>query len=248
MFVTTQILRRAHLSVGFLRHFKVSRTRNLPHVDEVLETAKAAGYRSEVHTTKTVDGYILKIHRLLPQKHSVLKGSAFLMHGLFRNASDFLATGPKIALAYYLADNGYDVWMGNARGTKYSAEHEKLDCSSKAFWNFSFHEIGLFDLSAMLDFVLDCTKEEKAFYVGHSQGTCSLLALLASVPTYNDKIKEAYLMTPSVFMQHSSSRLLTMPAKRHKIVTVNKANCFSHKSHLNLSFHVLETCEKSWKS
>lgn len=190
--------------------------------DEVLYNTKNSGYRSEVHSTKTEDGYVLNIHRVLPQKHSTHKGSAFLMHGLFRNSSDFLATGPKIALAYFLSDHGYDVWMGNARGTKYSYEHNVLKSSSKDFWKFSFHEIGLFDVSAMLDFVLDYTKEEKSFYIGHSQGTCSLLALLSSLPNYNNKIIQAYLITPSVFMRHSSSRLLTIPAKRYEMIMVKK--------------------------
>lgn len=209
------------LSLGYLRHFHASNVKSSLHIDDVLSATKAAGYRSEIHTTMTEDGYILKIHRLLPQKHSIHKGSAFLMHGLFRNSSDFLATGPRIALAYYLADQGYDVWLGNVRGSKYCQKHDKLDNSSKKFWKFSFHEIGLYDVSTMLDFVLDHTKETKTFYVGHSQGGGSLLALLSSRPIYNNKIVQAYLITPAVFMRHSSSRILMLLAKRHEMMMVN---------------------------
>lgn len=97
------------LSKQFVRGIFLNKPTNFRHVvDDISHRLKHAGYRGEEHKVKTDDGYILKIHRVLPKKHTAHKGSAFLMHGLFRNSSDFLATGPKTALAYYLADHGYD--------------------------------------------------------------------------------------------------------------------------------------------
>lgn len=205
--------RACSLSSNLLRNLSRNTINRDSHVDEVSYAIRDAGYRGESYMTKTEDGYVLKIHRVLPRKHSTQKGQAFLMHGLFRNSSDFIATGPKIALAYYLADNGYDVWMGNARGNKYSMHHEEYPHTSKEFWKFSFHEIGLFDVSTMLDFMLDYTKEAKTFYVGHSQGTCSLLALLSTVPRYNEMIIQGHLLAPAVFMKNSSSPMIKIPAK-----------------------------------
>lgn len=40
--------------------------------------------------------------------------------------------------AYILADNGYDVWLGNIRGTKYSKAHATLKATNKDFWDFTF--------------------------------------------------------------------------------------------------------------
>ena len=200
------------------RNFHVSA---LNLADEFSRRSKSAGYESESHKVKTKDGYILTLHRLLPKPQPAFKGSAFLMHGLYRNSTDFIAAGPNKSLAYLLSDNGYNVWLGNARGSTYSREHVKLKVESKEFWKFSFHEIGLYDVSAMLNFMLDHSKESKTFYVGHSQGSSSLLALLSTSPKYNQKIIEGHLLAPAVFMQHATSPAFTIPAKRPELVTVN---------------------------
>lgn len=41
-----------------------------------------------------------------------------------------------IVLAFILADQGYDVWLGNARGNLYSKAHVTYNVDSPAFWNF----------------------------------------------------------------------------------------------------------------
>jgi lysosomal acid lipase/cholesteryl ester hydrolase len=169
--------------------------------DSVLELISNAGYQGETHEVETEDGHYLRVHRVLPKfpQNGKRQNPVFLMHGILATAADFLVTGPEIALAFLLADNDYDVWLGNARGNKFSTEHRNYSSSSKEFWTFSWHEIGFYDLPAMIDYMLNETKALKAFYVGHSQGTTAFLVMLSTRPEYNNKIIEAHLMAPSAF-------------------------------------------------
>ena len=129
------------MKVKFLNDFsKISRSLFSSYSsrsDEVTNLINCAGYRGDSYKVKTEDGYILTLHRIRSNKREKMRGTAFLMHGLFRNSAEFLATGPNIALPYLLADNGFDIYLGNSRGSKYCQEHEKFSAKSSEFWDFS---------------------------------------------------------------------------------------------------------------
>lgn len=184
----------------FLVALNFSYSQGLPNKrDNCMELIEKSGYSGQTHEVETEDGYILTVHRVLSNNNTVNNGPVFLMHGLLATAADFVITGPKIALAYLLSDNGYDVWMGNARGSKYSTAHRKHRIDSREFWNFSWHEIGFYDVPAMVDYVLNVTEASSTFYIGHSQGTTALIVMLSEHSEYNKKITQAHLMSPSAF-------------------------------------------------
>lgn len=170
--------------------------------DDVLQLVGQAGYFGESHLAETEDGYILKVHRVLAKNGPSKRYPVFLMHGLIATSADYVMTGQKSALAYFLADNGYDVWMGNARGSKHSMNHRHLSTDSPEFWTFSWNEIGHYDVPAMIDLVLNKTGSPKTFYVGHSQGTTSFLVFMSTRPQYNEKIIQSHLFAPAGFMKH----------------------------------------------
>jgi pimeloyl-ACP methyl ester carboxylesterase len=105
-----------------------------------------------------------------------------MQHGIFDSSDSWVANKESKSLAFVLANLGYDVWLGNNRGNKYSRNHISLNPNTNdVFWNFSFHEMGKYDLPAMIDFIRRKTGKSKISYVGHSQGTTQLFSAL----TYN---------------------------------------------------------------
>ncbi|XP_055857369.1 lipase 1-like [Episyrphus balteatus] len=172
--------------------------------DELIRKYK---YPAETHFVITSDKYILRMHRIpKPGGRPIL-----LQHGLLDSSATYILMGPNLALGYYLYDLGYDVWMGNARGNRYSRNHTTLNPDiDKAFWNFSWHEIAVFDIPAMIDYILYQTNSLKLIYVGHSQGTTVLFVMCSMRPEYNEKIILAHALAPVAFMKHIRTPLLPL--------------------------------------
>ncbi|XP_028177246.1 lipase 3-like [Ostrinia furnacalis] len=120
------------------------------------ELVKSHGYKAESHAVVTTDDYVLIVHRILPptlNESATKSGIVLLHHGLFGSSEDWVLLGPKKSLPYLLVNAHYDVWLTNARGNKYSKAHMSRTMTDDEFWNFSWHEIGQFDLSAVIDYI-----------------------------------------------------------------------------------------------
>ncbi|KAL9693311.1 hypothetical protein quinque_012596 [Culex quinquefasciatus] len=157
------------------------------------------GYKVEDHTVITEDGYVLKVFQMPPRQRSCIKKKpVLLVHGLLSSSADYVFGGPKSSLAYLLADNCYDVWLANMRGSRYSREHLRLPVQSKEYWDFSWHEMGQYDLPAIIDLVLNATNFNKLFYVGHSQGVTEYFVMASVRPEYNNKIALMTGLSPAV--------------------------------------------------
>lgn len=107
---------------------------------------KRSGYPVEDHELTTDDGYILHLfripHGIKSPETNRTRPPVLLMHGLFDSSNCWIVLGSENSLAYLLADAGYDVWIGNARGTEPSRKHIQNDPEGKTqkeFWNFSWH-------------------------------------------------------------------------------------------------------------
>ncbi|CAG9768677.1 unnamed protein product [Ceutorhynchus assimilis] len=167
---------------------------NIPDYDLRLEELVVRhGYPIEVHQIITEDGYILAAYRIQKQQSDNKNKSAILIvHGMGGTPHYFLLLGKKRSSAYYLADRGMDVWLFSSRGgeTPFEKKHVKLDWNKdSAYWSHSFHEIGIYDLAATIDYVLNCTRQEKIIVIGHSEGGHTIHALMSEKPEYNRKVK-----------------------------------------------------------
>ncbi|KAH8253421.1 hypothetical protein KR032_005477, partial [Drosophila birchii] len=192
--------------------------------DSVCQAVQRQRLECQVHRVETADGYLLSVHRIPaprnPRCASRQLRPFLLMHGLLGSAGDFVAGGQGRSLALELHTRCFDVWMGNARGTTHSRGHRSLATSDARFWQFSWHEIGIYDLPATVDYVLARTGQRQLHYVGHSQGTTVLLVLLSQRPEYNARFANAALMAPVAYLKHLSSPPLRLLASDSSGVTM----------------------------
>ncbi len=72
--------------------------------------------------------------------------------------------------------------MGNNRGNKYShaSVENYLQTNKKAFFTYSFTELGKYDLPANIDKALLESGRSSLTYIGHSQGTSQMFVALTS--------------------------------------------------------------------
>ncbi|KAK9943945.1 hypothetical protein M0R45_009534 [Rubus argutus] len=169
------------------------------------------GYTCQEHQVMTEDGYILGLQRIpfgrfgnnstADQKPPVL-----LQHGLTNDAAAWLLNPPDQALAFILADQGFDVWLANARGTKSSRGHKSLSNNDPANWDWTWDQLAAYDLPAFFNYVNNQTGQ-KSHYVGHSLGTLTVLAAL-SQQTLINSLRSAALLSPVAHLGQISTLLV----------------------------------------
>lgn len=80
------------------------------------------------------------------------------------------------------------------------------------FWRFSWHEIGYYDIAAMIDYALATNNQgqKSIHYVGHSQGTSVFFTLMSMRLEYNDKIRTAHMLAPIAIMTNMENPLVRL--------------------------------------
>lgn len=110
------------------------------------------------------------------------KGPVLLLHNMTGNSADWFANTPagELPLPYRLFQDGYDVYLGDFRGTTASQDHTTsglIDSDSASYWNFDMQDLGEGDVTAMVSSILQ------------DQDSCMKVAILtdgesAPIPLY----------------------------------------------------------------
>nr|XP_056706474.1 lipase member M-like [Euleptes europaea] len=190
----------------------------------VTEKIQYWGYPCEEYEVLTHDGYYLSLSRI----PGGTKAAILLMHGLVTDGSVWVANLPNNSLGFFLADAGYDVWIGNSRGSSLSRRHQFLTIDEQEFWDFSLHEMGIYDLSAMADFILQKSGQEKIYYAGHAEGGTIAFVAFSVVPLLAEKIKMFFALGPAYTFTYSKSplvQILRFPSALLKIIFGTKEFC-----------------------
>ncbi|XP_040463283.1 lysosomal acid lipase/cholesteryl ester hydrolase-like [Falco naumanni] len=187
------------------------KTRNPECFMNVSEIIRYHGYPSEEYQVTTEDGYILGVFRIPAGRNSQNTGKkpvVFLQHALLGDATHWISNLPNNSLGFLLADAGYDVWMGNSRGNTWSLKHKTLNPSQKEFWQFSFDEMGKYDIPAELHFIMNTTGQEDVYYVGHSEGTTAAFIAFSTHPELAKRVKMFSALAPVITGVDATSPLI----------------------------------------
>ncbi|KAI9843282.1 MAG: cholesterol esterase [Sclerophora amabilis] len=168
------------------------------------------GYDAEEHVVQTGDGYLLGLHRLGWKKgeegikvnggeNSVKKRVVYLHHGLLMNSEVWVCiTDAERCLPFQLVEKGFDVWLGNNRGNKYSKKSVNRSPTSPEFWNFSMDQFAFHDIPDSISYILDATQQSSLSYIGFSQGTAQAFATLSIHPKLNDQVDLFIALAPAM--------------------------------------------------
>ncbi|KAH8662334.1 Alpha/Beta hydrolase protein [Xylariales sp. PMI_506] len=190
------------------RHKSVSTS--VRNASDFVELCAMFGYTAEEHVVQTKDGYLLGLHRLAWRKGeedlrvnsgpaSIKKRVIYMHHGLLMNSEVWVClTDQQRCLPFVLVERGFDVWLGNNRGNKYSKKSVKASPSSLEFWNFSIDEFAFHDIPDSIEYILNSTQQPSLSYIGFSQGTAQSFASLAVHPKLNDQVNVFIALAPAM--------------------------------------------------
>lgn len=166
--------------------------------------AEKYGFNHKNHFVVTEDGYELCLQRLTRKDMAADVGESgsgkvtvLLLHGLLQDGGSFLCSGHS-SLASVLMARGYDVWLGNNRGNKYSSRHKHLNQSSEEYWDFCLDDLAKYDVPALVNHILHITQKSKICLIGFSQGSAQSFMALASDPNLCEKISLFLALSPAV--------------------------------------------------
>lgn len=80
--------------------------------------------------------------------------------------------------------------------------------------DYSFYEMGKYDIPTLLDYIRTNTSETKVHYISHSMGTSQMFSALAKDEhNVKDKVSTFVAFSPVVKMEHNTAKFLLQLTK-----------------------------------
>ena len=126
--------------------------------------------------------------------------------GVIGTALDFVSHGSELSPAFYLVNQGYDVWLSNTRGSRFSRNHTTLNPSyDDEYWRFTVTEQA-YDVRTNIEYILNQTGADVLSYIGFSQGGgIGFAALSLDNEWFASRVSVYIAMAPIVHTQHMTS-------------------------------------------
>ena len=149
---------------------------------EFADLMERLGYAWERHEVKTADGWNLSMFRINHHVYDAWYYNSYqedvvvVQHG-YSDAQDMLCSATdSLHWALQLVDAGYDVWLPNNRGTRYS----NVNDDNITVGELPFFEMGLLDQKAFINKIVEETGIEDMTYIGYELGASQMLFAMAT--------------------------------------------------------------------
>lgn len=187
----------------------------LLNAKDFLEMCAVFGYEVESRIVRTKDDYLLTVQRISRPNPGPRNGKVVYMHHGLLMCSEIWVTmlDKRANLPFVLYELGYDVWLGNNRGNKYSHKHLVHKVNLEKFWDFSLDDFAFYDIPNTIDYILQATKKSSLVYVGFSQGTAQAFASVSVNPDLNEKIERIVAISPATTPHGLYSKFLDILLK-----------------------------------
>ncbi|CAA18432.1 triglyceride lipase-cholesterol esterase [Schizosaccharomyces pombe] len=179
---------------------------------DTIDLCALHGYDLEEHFVRTTDGYLLGLHRVYKKKKGKIEELNYLppvlfIHGLMMNSESWVCNLKKEdAIPFALVEQGYDVWLGNLRGNKYSIKNIKFSSQNPKFWDFSLDSIAIFDIPSIVKYILSVNSFDSISLVGFSQGAILAFAALSIDTELRNSVRAFIALAPAIAPKKYSGR------------------------------------------
>ena len=99
-----------------------------------------------------------------------------------------------------LLDEGHDVWYIYSRGTTYSEKNDSNTVYDAGFWDYTFEDLGVYDIKASVDFVQTKTGKKPGIIANQTGATLVFAGLASDYDWYKEHVYKVAMVQPCTIL------------------------------------------------